>query len=166
MIKKCVMCDAEFDARVHNATMCGDRCRYQRQLKRNKAFADRNPGRNAEWCRNYREKNLEEMRAKDMDRYYNNRRGRLREESTALRMVKMLERYGLAALDHNFKEPDYVVRERDYKREWRAKARTEGRVARNIPERRLGYERAYEAKRKASLQLIRDIQEKGIEALL
>lgn len=123
---------------------------------------DRNPGYKAETSRAFREKYPEKGRAYSAFR------------TAAFRLVRLVERYGAQALERGFVEPappERVLKGREHTRKWRERNPDKRREyeQRQKQERRealVENQRRSSAREASAVKLVREIQSKGLEALI
>lgn len=162
-VKECVVCGVAFDGRKKT---CSIDCAKSWSADREKARYQKNKeAMLARRHENYRvNRGRELLRA---DEYYNAKKDEILDRqkrhsldmTAANKTVKLLSVYGIASLSDGFSEPKRVLSERARDR----KRYANGKRSR-IPS--LDITRASNAKRRAALQFVREIQSKGIGALL
>ena len=90
------------------------------------------------------------------------------ERTAAYRIVRLVEKYGISALEPGFREPvpgESVIKAREASARW--KARNPAYKQQKQPrEKRIASQKKHAARETAAINLIREIQSKGIEALL
>lgn len=90
------------------------------------------------------------------------------ERTAAYRIMRLVEKYGISALESGFREPvpnENVIKAREASARWRAK-NPAYKQQKQPREKRIAAQKKHSARETAALNLIREIQSKGIEALL
>lgn len=90
------------------------------------------------------------------------------ERTAAYRIIRLVEKYGISALEPGFREPapsENVIKARAASAQWKARNPTY-KPQKQPREKRIAAQKRYTARETAALNLIREIQSKGIEALL
>lgn len=206
-MRVCVVCEAIFRPKGP-AKVCSHKCGKERNRRREAArdreahrelcrdWRRRNPDKQKastkHWEENNREKHLEATRrrtnewrsrhpqahAEESKRFRERHPEKAREygsmRTSAFQLARLIEKYGLAALDADFVEPklpDRVLKGREATRQWRRlnpekRREYEQRLREENREALLDIARRSHARESAAVNLIRELQSKGLEALL
>lgn len=193
-ILSCKQCGSSFEAHRCDAKFCSKTCHYQSNAEvrreRCRSWRSRHPDRQAastkRWQAENRDRHLAAVRER-CARWRENHPGlkaleaRLyrtvsdrpkqyqRERTAAYQIVRQIEQHGLAAIDALFTPPPDEQspsrrKQREASRRW--KQRNPNYLPPRNADKRRAAQRKHNARETAALKLIREIETKGLEALL
>lgn len=190
---ECEHCGETFEACRRDARFCSNRCHYAAQAdvrrQRCRSWRERHPDRQAASTKRWEANNPEKVRERgriNSQKWRDRNPGLKAAQSrtfrakyphkaaeyqskrvAAYRLYRMIETYGIAALSPSFKPPakaTNAIKQSESGRKWRA--RNPNYKPPTPRELRLSYQRKHSARETAAVKLIREIETKGLEALL